>query len=82
MADISVIYLVEIQANGNLIKLNKVRQKVLHPGKNNPMHQYILEANRLEGSLAEKALEVLMGIKSNLSQQSAIAGKAADSVSS
>lgn len=46
------------------------------------MHQDILEANRLEGSLAEKTLEVLMGIKSNLSQQSAIAAKAADRVSS
>lgn len=37
------------------------------PGKKNPMHQYILEANRLEGSLAEKALGVLVGIKLNLS---------------
>ena len=67
MADTSVIHLVEIWANRNLTKLNKGRCKVLHLERNKPMHQYILETDRLESSFAEKALGVLVNIKLNVS---------------
>lgn len=46
------------------------------------MHPYMLEANRLEISLAEKSMRVLVGVKSNLSYQSDLVAKAANSVSS
>ncbi|GAB0188701.1 follistatin-related protein 5 [Grus japonensis] len=40
----------------NLMKLNKEKCKVLHLGKSNPMHQYMLGATQVEGTLAEKNL--------------------------
>ncbi|KAK4829403.1 hypothetical protein QYF61_003884 [Mycteria americana] len=43
-------------ANGNLMEFNKGKCKVLHLGKNNPMHQYMLGASQLESSLAEEGL--------------------------
>ncbi|KAK4832042.1 hypothetical protein QYF61_020557 [Mycteria americana] len=43
-------------ANRNLMKFNKEKCKVLHLGRNNPRHQYMLGASQLESSLAEKDL--------------------------
>ncbi|KAK4806812.1 hypothetical protein QYF61_005608, partial [Mycteria americana] len=40
----------------SLMKFNKEKGKVLHLGKNNPTHQYMLGATQLESSLAEKDL--------------------------
>jgi len=40
--------------NRNLMKFNKEKSKVLHLGRNSPLHQYILEATQLKISLAEK----------------------------
>ena len=47
---------------------NKGKCKVLHLGRNNPMHQYMLGTAQLESSLAEKDLEVLVDTRVNMSQ--------------
>ncbi|PKU39972.1 rna-directed dna polymerase from mobile element jockey- hypothetical protein [Limosa lapponica baueri] len=52
----------------NLMKFNKEKRKVLHLGRKNPMHQYMLGAAQLESSLAEKDPGVLMDTKLNISQ--------------
>lgn len=54
----------------NLMKINKVKCKVLHLGRN----------NQLESSLAEKALEVLVNTKLNMSQKYALAAKKANGI--
>ncbi|KAK4818046.1 hypothetical protein QYF61_004573 [Mycteria americana] len=46
-------------ADRNLTKFNKERCKVLHLGRNNILHQYMLGATQLERSLAESDLGVL-----------------------
>ncbi|KAK4825285.1 hypothetical protein QYF61_026130 [Mycteria americana] len=62
------------------MKFNKGKCKVLHLGRNNPIHQYGLEADCLESSFAEKALGVLVDAKSKISQQCAPLGKKANSL--
>jgi len=42
------------------MKLNKRRCRVLHPGRNNRMHQYRLGADLLERSSVKKDLGVLV----------------------
>ncbi|TRZ16412.1 hypothetical protein HGM15179_010689 [Zosterops borbonicus] len=66
-------------ADGNLMKFNKVKCKVLHLGRNNPTHQYILETDQLESSLTEKDLMVLLDSRLNMSQEPALSAKQADS---
>ena len=48
--------MISIWADGNLVKFNKEKCKVLRLGRNNPLHQYMLGATQLESSLAEKDL--------------------------
>ena len=48
--------MISIWADGNLVKFNKEKCKVLRRGRNNPLHQYMLGATQLESSLAEKDL--------------------------
>ncbi|KAK4830573.1 LOW QUALITY PROTEIN: hypothetical protein QYF61_011751 [Mycteria americana] len=67
-------------ANRNLKKFNKENCRVLHLGRNNPMHQYMLGATQLEDNLAEKALEVLVDTKLNMSQQCVLATKKANGI--
>ena len=62
-------------ADRNLMKFNKEKCKVLHLGRNNPTHQYMLGATQLESSLAEKDLGVLVDTKLNRRQQRALAAK-------
>ncbi|GAB0183940.1 mitochondrial enolase superfamily member 1 [Grus japonensis] len=59
----------------NLMKFNKGKRRVLHLGKNNPKHQYRLEADLLGSSTVEKDLGVLINNKLSTSQQCALVAK-------
>ncbi|KAJ7413971.1 rna-directed dna polymerase from mobile element jockey-like [Pitangus sulphuratus] len=52
----------------NLMKFSKGKCQVLPLGRNNSMHQYMLGAAQLEGSLLEKDLGLLVGTKLNMTQ--------------
>ncbi|PKU46139.1 hypothetical protein llap_3551 [Limosa lapponica baueri] len=67
-------------AKRSLMKFNKAKSKILHLGKNNHMHQYMLGADQLESSFAKKDPEVLVDTKLKMSQQLAPAAKAANSI--
>ena len=66
-------------AEGNLMKFNKGKGKVLHLQRSNPRHQCMLGAKQLESSFAEKELGVLVN-KLSMSQQCALATKKSNSV--
>lgn len=54
---------------------HKGKCEVLHLGKNNHIHQYMLGAHLLESSSPEKDLGVMVGTSSAMSQQYALAWK-------
>jgi len=55
-------------AGSSPIKFNKGKCRVLHMGRNNPMHQYRLRADLLQSSSAERDLGVPVDDKLTMSQ--------------
>jgi len=67
-------------AQMNLMKFNKGKCRVLHPGRNNPRHQYRLGADLLESSSVERDLGMLVDDKLTVSQQCALVTGKADGI--
>ncbi|KAK4823664.1 hypothetical protein QYF61_005016 [Mycteria americana] len=65
-------------ANKNLMKFNKSKCKVLHPGKHNPGVQHRLGSTWLGSSSVERNLGVLVDNKLNMSEQCAAVAKKAN----
>jgi len=75
-----VIVRLESWAERNLMKFSKGKCRILHLGRNNPMHQYRLRADLLQSSSVERDLRVLVDDRLTISQQCALVAKKANGI--
>jgi len=65
----------ESRAEMNLMKINKGKCRVLHLGRNNLMHQYMLRVDPLKSRSEESDTGVLVDDRLSVSQQCAVVAK-------